>query len=352
MGLFLSDPRFKELIEIGEEANDFLKNTSKKDLKHKLPTLRHTLNNITTLFIENFPLRRNLKDTAQEFKQFFEGNDILSYGLKYGWLENQMDLSYLNFYPDTPYHYRIGVGAHRGNGSIEEDFLLKDAFSVLVKAKLSHELLEEFGSKLKHDEEVSGTEGFSQVLYTQIADVKFDLSAYCRLSIISFYAFVEGFVNSVGFSHLTRHEKLLNEQEIELLKGLKNGRFLQLKSKVEKFQEIIRADKKIKLIVTDEKQIKESFKEFFDYYESLRNSAMHYSPMKETIWMRPKEWLDKAIEFSRLATIVSLEFWLACYPNSNGPEYLSKLDYDFHLNHALERNNRIELLKEEKKNWL
>jgi hypothetical protein len=159
-------------------------------------------------------------------------------------------------------------------------------------------------------------------------------------------------VNSVGHSYLTKNVDSLNESDKELLAGFKKGRFLQLKSKVEKFQALIRPDKKVEIIVSDDKQVPDDFKKFFEYYEQLRNSAMHYSPIKERIWMRPQEWIEKAIEFSRLAMQVSLKFWIACYPNSNGPEYLGKLDYDLHLDKAVKRTEKIRQIETERKNWL
>jgi len=68
---------------------------------------------------------------------------------------------------------------------------------------------------------------------------------------------------------------------------------------------------------------------------------MHFSPIKERIWLRPQEWLERAEEFSQLALMVSIEFWKACYPNSKGPEYLGKLDYDLHISNANKRADRI-----------
>jgi hypothetical protein len=106
------------------------------------------------------------------------------------------------------------------------------------------------------------------------------------------------------------------------------------------------------IIVSDDGQIPEDFKHFFEYYEQLRNSAMHYSPIKERIWMKPQDWIDKAITFSKLSMKVSLDFWNACYPSSNGPEYLGKLDYILHVNKANERAVKIQLIENERKNWL
>jgi hypothetical protein len=79
---------------------------------------------------------------------------------------------------------------------------------------------------------------------------------------------------------------------------------------------------------------------YFDYYEQLRNSSVHYSPLKEQIWHKPEDWLEKARTFSSLSLHVGLEFWKAC--SQNEPQYLGKLDYDKHYILAKERAMRIQ----------
>ena len=353
MGSFVPNSDFRQIKELVTSAHEFIKNSSEEEVQNKLPELQSVLNKMTSLFMTKFPLKRELRVIATEFNDFFKtGNDVYSYGREFGWLDAQMDLRNLKFYLDTPYHYRIGLAAHKGNGSIEEDFLLKDAFNILVKAEYYQKLLLDYGNKLKSIEEEKGEKEFTQELYHQISDIKFKVAAHSRLSIISFYAFVEGFVNSVGHSYLTKNIDKIDETEKELLSGFKKGRFLQLKSKIEKFQTIIRQDKRSVIIVSDDGQIPEDFKHFFEYCEQLRNSAMHYSPIKERIWMKPQDWIDKAIAFSKLSIKVSLDFWNACYPSSDGPEYLGKLDHSLHINKANKRAEKIQQIETERKNWL
>lgn len=352
MGSFVPSADFRQIKEIVTTTHDFIKNSTQEEVQNKLTEIRAVITKMSSLFMTKFPLKRELRTITTEFNSFFKSdNDIYSYGLEFGWLDSQMELAELNFYKDTPYHYRIGLAAHKGNGSIEEDFLLKDAFNIRVKAEYYHNLLLDYGKRLKELEEKNGRKEFTQGLYKQITDIKFEVSTLSRLTIISFYAFVEGFVNSVGHSYLTKNAGLLNESEKELLAGFRKGRFLQLKSKVEKFQALIRLDKRIEIIVSDAKQVPDDFRNFFEYYEQLRNSAMHYSPIKERIWMRPQEWIEKAIEFSQLSILVSLKFWKACYPDSDGPEYLGKLDYNLHLDKAIKRTEKIRQIETDRKNW-
>ena len=81
---------------------------------------------------------------------------------------------------------------------------------------------------------------------------------------------------------------------------------MQLKSKIEKFQKVIRGDKKAVIITSDDGQIKELFLAFFNDYEDLRNSSVHYSPLKDQIWLRLNDWLDKGKHFSKLSIDVAL----------------------------------------------
>lgn len=350
MGAFAPNIDFRQIKEIITYTHGFIKTSNEEEIKEKLPELKNVINKMTSLIMTKFPLKKDLRNVATEFNEFFKaGNDVYSFGLEFGWLDAQMDLSDLNLYKDMPYHYRLGLAAHKGNGSIEEDFLLKDAFNIRVKAEYYQSLLVDYGRILKENEEKKGEKEFTQELYHSIADLKFEVAAHSRLTIISFYAFVEGFVNSVGYSYLMKNIATISEEEKELLSGFKKGRFLQLKSKIEKFQSLIRPDNRVIIVVSDDGQIPEDFKHFFDYYEQLRNSAMHYSPLKERIWMKPQEWIDKAIEFSKLSMKISLEFWKACYPSSDGPEYLGKLDYDLHLSKASKRAEKIQQIEMNKK---
>lgn len=349
MGSFVPNIDYRQINEIVISTHEFIKNSTVEEVENKLPELWKVLNKMTSLFMAKFPLKRELKVVATEFNEFFKtGNDVFSYGLEFGWLDAQMDLCELKFYSDTPYHYRIGLAAHKGNGSIEEDFLLKDAFNILIKAKYYQKLLVDYGDKLKIIEEQKGKKEFTHETYHRITDIKFEVAAYSRLSIISFYAFVEGFVNSVGYSYLIKNTNKLDETDKEILNGFRKGNFLPLKSKIEKFQSIIRKDKRIVIIVSDNRQIPEDLKYFFEYYEQLRNSAMHYSPIKERIWMNPQDWINKAIDFSKLSMKISLEFWNACYPNSDGPEYLGKLNHCLHMNNAKKRAEKIQQIEIER----
>ncbi len=340
MGAFVPNADFSEIKEIVIGIYEFLKNSPRKEVELKLPQLKDTLENMAKLFIEKFPPKRSISEIASDWNSLFKGGyDVFSNGVTYGWLSKQMDLKNLNLYDYLPYHFKIGLVAHKGYGGVEEEFLLKDSFNSLVRAEYYINILNIYGEKAKKIE--SEQNEFKKETYEQIAELKYEVAAFSRLTIVSFFSFVESFVNSVGYSYLQYNFDRLSDSEKEILTGLKKGRFLQLQSKIGKYQMIIRPDKKSVLQITDENQIQEPFKSFFDYFEDLRNSSVHFSPTKEKIWMSPQDWLEKAKIFSRLAVNVGSEFWKACYPDSEGPQYVGQLDYDLHYKAALTRHTNI-----------
>lgn len=156
-----------------------------------------------------------------------------------GWLEEQIDLSNYYRYDYAPYQFKIGLTIHKGKGEIEENFLLQDSFSSLIKAKKTLEILESFVKKQKEKAEALGKKEFDKKTLHTLNILKYEVSFYCRLTIISFFSFFESFVNSIGFDHYFRNINNLNSSDSEILQGSKKGRFLNLKYKIEKFQKII-----------------------------------------------------------------------------------------------------------------
>ncbi|MGC5745616.1 hypothetical protein [Chryseobacterium sp. NFX27] len=161
---------------------------------------------------------------------------------------------------------------------------------------------------------------------------------------------MECFVNSLGYSHAKRSEGALTENDFEILNGKKNGRFLQLKSKIERYQSLIRDDGKTIIVTSDDNQIKEPFISFFNIYENLRNSAVHFSPNKEQIWLKPADWIEKAEHFSKLSLQVAQEIWKSCYPKLASPDYIRRLDYNIFMDKAMCYIQSLEQIADELKN--
>lgn len=321
---------------------DFFEKAPDEDIATELPEIRRTLEKYAIPLILQFPLKTNLNTITEKWKEFSKGDqEIYSYGLEYGWLEEHLDLKNFPLYNYVPYHFRLGLVGDKGHCYIEEDNLLKDAFNMLLKAEHYYLVLSKYGKLQMELSQAKGNLEFEKDIYTKITHVKFEVSSSSRLTILSFYAFIEAFVNSIGYSFLKRNESKLSAVDAEMLTGKKNARYLQLKAKIERYQKIIRTDKKAVLVTSDEMQMNDTLKTFFAY-EELRNSAVHYSPIKASLAITPLEWLNRAVEFSKIAMNVAIQFWNACYPDFGAPQYLGRLDYEFNHHMAKTRLARIQ----------
>lgn len=337
MSSFSENVNWRVINHLTTRVDVFFKTASDQDIAAELPDIRRELDRHANPLIQQFPLKTDMNTIAKNWNNFSKGDqDIYSYGLEYGWLEEHLDLKSFRLYNYVPYHFRLGLVAHKSRCYIEEDNLLKDAFNILLKAEHYHMVLNKYGKLQTELSQAKGNLEFEKKIYTKITHIKFEVSSFSRLTILSFYAFIEAFVNSIAYSFLRRNESKLSAADAEILTGKRNGRYLQLKAKIERYQKIIRADKKVVLITSDEMQMNDTLKTFFAN-EELRNSAVHYSPMKASLAITPLEWLNRAVEFSKTAMNVAIQFWNACYPGMDAPEYLGSLDYEFNHHMAKTR---------------
>ena len=180
-----------------------------------------------------------------------------------------------------------------------------------------------------------------------MTELNYEVAVNSRLTILSFYSFIECLVNSIGHDYCLRNHENINPKQQEILNGVKNKGYLSLKSKIENFQKIIRKDKKVIINTTDEKQIKEPFKSFFEKYEDLRNSSVHYSPKKARIWLKPQDWIKKANDFSKISMEVGLLFWKSCYPDLTEPDYIGRLDFNYLYNIAKKKSETIKNIEKQ-----
>ncbi|MGY4539423.1 hypothetical protein ACVW0P_003857 [Mucilaginibacter sp. UYNi724] len=304
-----------------EQTRLFLKAGTKLELAQRLPELKALLEKQAKSLMKDCPPKKTIEHIANEFAGLKIKEDIINTGVTYAFLNELLDLKKFNWYADTPYHYRISVGALKGGGGIEEEFLLKDAFTLYQKAETNFALLETLSKVFNRQKPSDNT------IDGNVTDIKYEVANYSRLSVLTFYSFIECLINSIGFDFLYRNEKNLSASEILILKGLKkNGGYMNLKHRIESLQIIIRQDKQLVLNVTDDQQRKEPFISFFDQFEALRNASVHYSPIKHRIWMSPQDWIEKSRNFCDVALQVGLQVWQACYPDSDGPLYMGKLN--------------------------
>ncbi len=325
------------------EASEFLNNADEDKMINKGPILINRLQKTIDWYKKSFPPKVPLEQIAEEFNNIYlENKEIYSYGLEYGWLQKVMDCSNMGFPEDLPFHARIGLGHHAGFGSVEEEFLLRDAFFMLAIAEEVYENMHTYSKYWKKSNKPNDPELVNRIFGTANQNV----ATYSRLSILSFFSFVEAFVNSVGYDFSLRNKDILSPKEMEILHGTKKGRYLSLEYKIEKFPSIIKLDKKTPPILSDPKQIKEHFKTFIEDIKEIRDSSVHYSPKKEAIWRKPDDWINKAKSTSKLCLEISLKFWKACYPDKKEPQYLNALDYDKHIEIAKKRLELQDQIKE------
>jgi len=123
-----------------------------------------------------------------------------------------------------------------------------------------------------------------------------NVAMYSRLSILTFFSFVEVFVNSVGYDFSLRNRDILRPKDVEILLGKKNARYISLEHKIEKFPSIIRPDKKTPIVLSDAKQVKEPFRTFIKEIKEIRDSSVHYVPQKQAIWRKPGDCVCGRLE--------------------------------------------------------
>lgn len=326
----ITNPAIKSKIK---DAWDFYKGTNAEELLLKGPThikdLEPLIQQYTTLAVPKEPI----ETIASDFNSLCAiHKELYSYGIEYRWLDERMDCSKMGFPIDLPWHTKIGLGHHAGMGSVEEEFLLRDAFFMLASAEEAYTDMHTYSDELKKIGKEDTPESFKNLTLAN-----HNIAAYSRLCIISFFSFVEAFVNSVGHDFRLRNQGGLNPEQAEILNGKKKGRLISIEYKIEKIPAIIRTDKQAPIVISDPLQIKEPFTSFVQQVKAIRDSSVHYSPIKEAIWRKPLDWLEKARTASTLCTTVALEFWRACYPAKAQPQYLKEINYTEHFNLAKER---------------
>ena len=322
----------KELRDSLLASNEFVKNADKTQIK-KIKELSDKLQKSLIFFNQNALLKGNIDEIALSFDTYYLKNqECYTYGVEYGWLNDLIDCSKLGYPSDLPYQTRIGIGHHAGALSVEEGFLLHDSFYLLLKARESFNDLSEYSKKWapkiksKRIDDVNHNFGIANQ----------NVAIHSRLCILSFYSFLESFVNSVGYDYFQKNKLKLSQADIETLSGQKKGQFISLEKKIEKFPTIIRDDKKPVIITSDPQQIREPFKSIFGQMKEIRNSSVHHSPLKTSIWRLPSDWLNDAEQTSKNCIEAASNFWIACYPNSKGPTYLHNLDFKKYLDLANE----------------
>lgn len=331
LAAFSDELNFEDYSRLMLDIHKLIQGGNCDILKRRLPEYEKKLVSIALSLSSKYPRKRPISEIAKDWDEKCKTDkEILSNGIMIGWLEEQIDLKYFKRYDYYPYQFKIGLVINKGRGEVEEHFLLKDSFLCLIKAKNRLRILNQYGEIQK--KKFNKIENPQVDIYTMdsINAIKYEVSFYSRMTIISFFSFLESFINSIGFDFYYRNRGKLKSGEEELLQGtnLNQTRFLSLKNKIEKYQEIIRSDSVAKIVLSDPNQIKAPFKTLFEKFNELRNASVHYSPKKARIWLKPHDWVNEAEEFSKLVIQSALEIWKSCHEVNKGPDYLGRLEYD------------------------
>lgn len=312
------------VIESIQATEDFINHSNEKQLIDGGPKVLNALEPILKSLLKSFPPKKDLSEISHSFSNLLkQDKSLFSYGIQFMWLDQHIDIS--NFlHPDIPYQAKIGTGHHAGKFSLEEMYLMDDGFFFLALAETDLRLLTDLIPEMHRTKK----DGYADPdFYNKALYIKLNVCSYARNSIINLYSFIECFVNSIGHDYYLRNQINLDQKQKETLQGQKGAGYLSLEYKMEKFHQIIRADHKQKFSVTDSKQLKEPFLTFFEECKGIRDSAMHYSPNKEAIWLKPNDWTEKAKKYSEITINVAQTFWKSCYPDKDFPFYLRGLDY-------------------------
>lgn len=258
---------------------------------------------------------------GRSFIELSNEYDVWRYGITHDWLLDRFRQPMFGLPNDLPAHARIGIGSHAGSSSIEESNLLDDAFYF-------HELTHSANNRM-HDErrkfsDELTAEEFAAV-HASLTRLNLNVASFARSVVLTTAAFIESFTNSVGSNAAARTCGLAAEV-IEQLHGQRKGRYLSLEYKLEKFPALIRSDKQSPLRVLDEAQRQTPVHRFLTQTKDVRDSSMHFGSTKTPIVCPPKEWIERADGAIEDALEVARLFWIACYPTSNGPEYLANFD--------------------------
>lgn len=325
-----SDAQLARFRSLMGEVRIFIDTATSKQLKNKGKHLLQAVKQVIEDSAKLLPYRKPPRQIARDFRVLSEQSDVWRLGIPYGWLQDRFASEGIVEHLSLPSHAKIGIGIHAGCAAVEEVFLLRDIYFLLVRAENSFKRMHE-KSDLLNKSMQKLNDGSN---YESLAELNGEVGTYSRLSVVSAAAFVEAFVNSVGWAEATCGN--YQEDERILLKGTQKNRYLSLEAKLEKFPRLIRGDGITPIILSDAKQLKEPFASFLSETKEIRDASMHYAPGKAMIWRAPNEWLRSAQRAAECAVQVAEAFWLACYPKKNLPSYLKNLDHAAMLEAARE----------------
>lgn len=227
MSAFCKELDFYQHLKLMIKFEDFIKKTHKDEIKKNLPKFENRLTKVANSIGKKYPPKLSYSEIAHNWNTRRKlDKEIFSNGIMIGWLEEQIDLTNYYHYDYTPYHFKVGLVIHKGRGEIEENFLIQDSFTSLLKAENTLKLLDSFGKTQKEKFQSLSKKQYDKETLDTLNIIKYEVSFYSRIAIISYYSFLECFVNSIGVDYYYRNKNTINEKDAEILQGLKDGRFI------------------------------------------------------------------------------------------------------------------------------
>jgi len=277
-----------EVRTVLNSVTDFLRTATARDIRERANEIEALLNQIVKAHDKILPSKKGVREIARDFRLLTKTEpDVWRYGIPCGWLLERFDLSRLPQVEDLPVHARVGIGPNAGRVIVEEISLLQDVFFLLARARKSFEVMKRCADSqcIEH----TSHESFGG--YSGLSALNSSVCTYSRLGVLTAVAFVEAFVNSVGWNEVAIRANL-SEDEKAVLQGTRKGRYLNLESKIERIPRIIRPDKESPIVISDEKQMREPFVSFLRETKAVRDASMHCAPGKAPILLPPMVWLS------------------------------------------------------------
>lgn len=337
-------------LDKGGIANDFVKESLKAgfecvnyDSDEEFYSKALELNSVLVKMIEKakqiFPPKEDIHKIGSYFNEYLKQNkEYFSFGIEYGWVEKFLDCS--NVWDERyPYHARVGTNYHAGRITVEEQFLLRDAFYFYVLAEQELKKLHKIGTVLKYSQK-----SYLKEVYPEANIINLNTCSYARTTILQLYSFFETLVNSISYDFMKLHENKLSQNDKDILIGKSNGKYLSLEKKIEKSHQIIRGLDKPIIKSIDQKQISEPFKTILLEHKNLRDSSVHYNPTKENIWLRPTDWVALMKKYGKSILDGSKAYWRACF-DDEFPFYLDELNFEVLHEMSTERYNETIRIK-------
>jgi len=332
-----SDARHERLRDLLKEVAVFIETATSKRLKDQGKQLLQLLKQAVEANAKLLPRRQPPRQIARDFLELNAQTDVWRLGVPYGWLQERFEPRGLMLDPNLPPHAKVGIGVHAGRASVEEIFLLEDTYFLLARAESAFDRMHT-DAKFLNKSPGAWNSGSG---YEKLSILNAEVGTFSRLSVVSAAAFVEAFVNSVGWAESERGSHRSEDVRIQL-KGTRKERYLSLEAKLERFPKLIRADGVTPIVLSDPRQAKEPFTSFLAETKELRDASMHYAPGKAMIWRPPEEWLKSGQRAAEYAVRVAESFWIACYPERESPQYLSNLNHAKLIEVARERVKRVD----------